>query len=57
MILCPLPSFRFSDFRGKIVEAVSPSELGAFQLQTYELKMNGIGLFEDALQVPPVIRC
>ena len=33
------------------MEAVSPKALGAYKLQKYEMMINGISIYEDALQV------
>jgi hypothetical protein len=49
--LC-LPS---SDLKGKIVEAVSISGLGACQLQWHELLLNGVDFLNDPKQVGVLI--
>jgi hypothetical protein len=45
-----------ADLKGKIVEAVSISGLGACQLQWRELLANGIDFLNDPKQVMPYIR-
>ena len=40
-----------TDVRGKIVEAVSPYGLAAYQLQWHEFMLEGINFLEEALQV------